>query len=269
MKLTCMAQMYNENTHKGHDGLTNLARFIESIAKYCDALVMYDDASTDNSVQALEAMQEKLDAIEYFAPCGSPYRLREIHVIKGKKNQFNQEMAHKAEALERAKQILSNWILWLDVDEVIEARGEQGAVRELCEGANKGAFNLFNRNLWRTDRYYRTDELWNVGLFCRLWKVTDALHYEPKSGLHNDLVPKGINGRETNDLRVIHYGFASNQNILRKYHTYKAHGQKGRALDRLIDESSIKLAAAKPEWFNDPSWPYGPKVLSGCLRQKI
>ena len=252
MKLTCMAQMYNESTIIGHDGLTNLTRFMSSITKYCDALVMYDDASTDYSDIFLEDWDRNNDGWD---------QLKEIHIIRGKENQFNAEMSHKALALDKCRQIGSDWILWLDVDEVIEARGEQGALRELCEDAKRGAINLFNRNLWRTDKFYRVDELWNVGLFCRLWRVTDALHYyNPTPGLHQDLVPKGILGRDTNDLRVIHYGFASDKSILRKYHTYKAHGQKGRALQRLIDERTIRLADADPSWFVDPSWPYGPGV---------
>lgn len=264
MKLTCMAQMYNERSIIGSDGRSNLERFLLSIDKYCDALVMYDDASTDGSVGLLELWRASLPL------CDDSVRLKEIHIIRGTINEFNAEMSHKVLALDKCKQIGSDWILWLDVDEVIEARGEQGALRELCEGAKRGAINLFNRNLWRSDRYYRVDELWNAGLFCRLWRVTDELqYYRPTPGLHQDLVPKNIEGRDTKNLRVIHYGFATDKNILRKYHTYKSHGQKGRALQRLVDEKTIRLCSADPLWFNDTDWPHGPETILGKIEDMV
>lgn len=259
-----MAQMYNEKSIIGPDGKSNLGRFLMSIERYCDALVMYDDASTDDSVAMLElwnaSLPHRYDNV----------RLKEIHIIKGTTNDFRSEMSHKALALDKCKQIDSDWILWLDVDEVIEAKGERGGVRELCVTTKFDAVNLFNKNLWRSDRYYRVDELWNIGLFCRLWKVTNSLYYEPKIGLHHNLVPKGIKSMEDNtDLKVIHYGFATDKNILRKYHTYKAHGQKGRALQRLVDEKTIQLQSADPTWFTDLLWPYGPETLLGKLEDMV
>jgi len=251
MKLTCMAQMFNEHTKAGWDKQTNLSRFIRSIAKYCDALVMYDDCSTDGSVGYLEMCKKSLSM------CG--VRLKEIHVIHGQKNDFKHEMEHKAEALSKCREIGTDWVIWLDVDEVIEARGEKGRVRELCEAAKRGAYNLFNVNLWRTDRYYRVDELWNKGLFCRLWRLTSELHYKPQEGLHQDLVPKGIIGRDTAKLKVIHYGFVKDSFILDKYFNYRKHGQSGRALARLIDEESLRLADISSVWFD--AGPHGPTTM--------
>lgn len=242
MKLTCMAQCYNENTHKGVDGKTNLKRFLDSIVKYCDSLVLYDDASIDNSKDLARTYRD---------------RFEDFVLIEGKENSFDSELAHKQQSLEKCREIGSTHVLWLDCDEVIEKRGEQGGIRSLCESMSKGAVNFFQRNLWRTDRYYRADELWAQGLFCRLWKLNDSLCFDVKTGLHHDLAPKGIEGRETTQLKVIHYGFATSDDILRKYYLYKTHGQKGRALNRLIDESTLRVVESNPNWFDNSDWPHG------------
>lgn len=246
MKLVCMAQMYNENTHVGVDGKTNLQRFMDSISKYCDALVMFDDGSTDDSRDLVMSylFEDRLQEIEI--PGNPPGQ-----------NNFKNELYHKARSLEHCRRLNADWVFWLDCDEVIEAKGERGGVRELCEATTKGGVNLFERNLWRTDRVVRVDELWAQGLFCRLWKLTDALSFDIKPGLHHSLAPDGIVGRDTGTLKVIHYGYADDESIIRKYNTYKAHGQTGRALDRMIDESSLRLGEASPDWFSDPHWPYG------------
>ena len=242
-----MAQMYNENTHVGIDGKTNIYRFMKSISKYCDALVMFDDGSTDDSRGVVSAFQFK-------------GLLQEIELIGNPpgQNDFKNELYHKARSLEHCRRLGADWILWLDCDEIIEAKGERGGIRALCETTTSGAVNLFERNLWRTDRCVRVDELWAQGLFCRLWKLTDELSFNHKPGLHQDLAPQGIVNRDTGALKVIHYGYADDASIIRKYNNYKSHGQSGKALDRMIDESTLRLAEAAPEWFLDPEWPHGP-----------
>ena len=258
-KLVCLAQMFNENTHKGLDGKTNLRRFLDSISQYCDSLVMYDDESFDNGVALVRSYEDFFE---------------EVVLLEGKRNDFTNELAHKQMCLDHCRKIGADYILWLDVDEVVEAYGERVGIRALCDqlaDGPHGAVNFFQRNLWRTDKYFRKDELWAQGLFCRLWKVTPELHYDVRPGLHQDLAPKGIVGRSTTQLKVIHYGFATSDDVLRKYYMYKRHGQKGRDLQRLLDESTLRVAPSKPEWFSDPNWPHGPdkEVYKVPLRKML
>ena len=253
MKLTCMMQVFNENTHKGHDGKTNIERCLNSIIKYCDSLVIYDDKCIDNTMDLVRSYKDLFE---------------DLIIIEGTENNFTNELAHKQECLNKCREINSTHIMWLDADEVVEFTGENGGVRHLCESMIKGAVNFYQKNLWRTDRHIRVDELWDIGLFCRLWQVTPELRYEIKSGLHHDLVPRGIIGRETTQLKIIHYGFETTDSILRKYYTYKSHGQKGNDLKRLIDESSLRIAQVQPKWFGNDWQPSGPtsEVYSKPLR---
>lgn len=244
-----MAQMYNENTHVGVDGLTNLQRFMQSISSYADGLVMFDDGSTDDSLEYVKSWDSKLDIETPGNPPGE--------------NNFKNELYHKARSLEHCRRLKADWVLWLDSDEGLQHNNANKSFLEvLCKNAEAcgaDAMNLFERNLWRTDRYYRVDELWARGLFCRFWKMSDKLSFNVKKGLHHDLSPSGLHRRINVLPKVIHYGYADDESIMRKYHLYKSHGQSGHALNRMIDERTLRLEEACPEWFNE-NWPCGPKL---------
>lgn len=258
MKLVCFSQMYNENTHIGVDGKTNLKRFMDSISKYCDALVMFNDGSTDDSRDLVWSYQSRGMLQEIEMPSNPPGE-----------NNFKNEVYHKARSLEHCRRLNADWIFWLDCDEVIEQVGEQGGIRSLCEDAKSDAVNFFERNLWRTDKYYRVDELWAQGLFCRLWRLTDNLHYDVKPGLHQSLAPKGINKIITSNMKVVHYGFADDKSILRKYKTYKAHGQTGRDLDRLIDERTLRVRKTHDGWLEELYGPGLEEAYNKPLRKLV
>lgn len=222
----------------------NLERCLQSLSKYCDDIVIYDDASTDNSV---EVARQYTDLI-----------------IEGKENNFGSEALHRQELLELALKNDPDWIFWIDADEIVEKRGEQGGIRELCENAGDFDCYAFHEvNLWRCENYYRIDNLYNEGYFCRLWKNTGELFIENKPGLHQRLVPPTLNREGRANLQIIHYGFASDENILRKYYTYKAHGQRGWALYRLIDERTLRCKKSNPDWFNNPPAPVTPDEVYG------
>jgi glycosyltransferase involved in cell wall biosynthesis len=224
MKLFGFLQMYNE-VEKG-----NLRRCLNSMSKYCDEIVIYDDASTDDSVKVA---REYTDLI-----------------IKGKVNQWGKEAEHRQELLKLALAHNPDWIFWLDADEVIEKRGQNGGLRELCEDASFDSYAFHEVNLWRTPAFYRLDQMYNEGWFCRLWQNNGELEIENKPGLHQRLVPKGLKNEGQSDFQVLHYGFANDDNLIDKFNTYRAHGQSGWALWRLVDERSLQIAKSEPHWFD-------------------
>lgn len=225
MKLIGFMQVYNE-VEKG-----NLRRCLESMSKYCDEIVIYDDASTDNSV---EVAREFTDLI-----------------IEGEVNEWGKEAEHRQQLLELALTRSPDWIFWLDADEVIERRGEQQDLRILCETAEFDSYAFHEVNLWRTTAFYRLDNLYNDGWYCRLWKNTGELEIENKPGLHQRLVPKGLKNEGQSNLEILHYGFAKDDRIIDKFLTYQSHGQSGWNLWRLVDERSLKVARSNPDWFKD------------------
>ena len=52
---------------------------------------------------------------------------------------------------------------------------------------------------------------------------------------------------------IIHRGFATDYQIMTKYDVYKANGQNGWALDRLLDEKTLEVVKLNidmlPTWF--------------------
>lgn len=248
MKLMGFLQIYNE-VEKG-----NLRRCLRSISKYCDEIVIYDDASTDNSVEVARQFTDL--------------------IIEGAVNEWGKEAIHRQQLLELALIRNPDWIFWLDADEVIEHKGEEGALRILAEGGDKDSYAFHEINLWRTPCFYRLDNAYNDGWYCRLWKNTGELEIENKPGLHQRLVPKGLKNEGQSSLEIIHYGFATDNNIIDKFETYKSHGQSGWDLWRLVDERSLKIAKSNPYWFRkslpdlDPNEVYKVPLLSKVLKDE-
>jgi len=245
VKLVAMIQIYNE-VENG-----NLERCLESASKYCDTIQVYDDASTDNPRPLYE--QYKCD------------------VIWGAANDFCNELTHKQTQLDRCKEIGADWIWRIDADEVIEWVGEDG-IRALCEldGHDSWAFHMVN--LWRHPGYYRMDSSFNDVVFNRLWRVPpEGLKFNITEGLHQTNYPIGMTDNEGfSDLEILHYGFASDEAIIQKYQMYKAHGQSGPALERLINENSLRIKKSRVSWFkNGLSRPDLNEVFRMPIRLKV
>jgi len=94
------------------------------------------------------------------------------------------------------------------------------------------------------------DDLWQLVF----WKNNGQLHYEPVKGLHELQYPKGLTNtyKPRVTLPLLHYGFASVKQIVRKYLTYKSLGQQGWGLNRLVDElSSFSIHKVDKSFYPD------------------
>lgn len=227
MKVIAMIQAFNE-LKQG-----NLRRCLDSVSRYCDFIAVYDDASTDGSRQ----VYQEYDNCE---------------VLYGAENEFKRELAHKQALLGMIKAMGADWVWRIDCDEVIEKRGEDGALRELCETTEYDSWAFHTVNLWRSPCFYRTDNSYNDVVFNRLWRMPpEGLHFKVEDGLHLTNYPIGMTDNEGfTDLQLLHYGFGSDQAIVDKYEMYKAHGQSGWKLSRLVNERGLVVARSNPAWFD-------------------
>lgn len=224
-RIVCITQVFNE-VRKG-----NIHRFVDNILPLVDELVMYDDGSTDGTLEYVTAHTP--------------------HVIRGIRNDFGNEIAHKQVLLDKALTLDPDFILWLDADEVLTA-GAADALQRLCRFCLDDGLDgiaLHELNLWRSRTWRRTDSLYDEGWFVRLWRVTEGMHYRPSKGLHSPQHPVTVQRvARAADPAVLHYGFADECNLAHKYITYRAHGQRGYdMLGRLISEEQLVVERVSPD----------------------
>lgn len=225
LRLIGFVKCFNE----GANG--NLGRCLDHLSRFCNDIVLCDDSSTDNSVQIAEKYTKHI-----------------IHMP----NDFRHELLHKQKLLELALSLDPDWIVWLDPDETFDRIGEGGGIRYLCQYGNEygiDSFCFLYYNLWKGKEQYRVDELWNTNWQPKLWKNNGSLKFDASEGLHLRQYPAGLSRCTRTDIKIIHYGFSTEEMVNRKYSTYKSLGQSGRLLERIKDEKGLILKKFSSDWF--------------------
>jgi hypothetical protein len=226
--IVCICQIYNE-LQKG-----NLPRFVKFVEPLVDRLVAWDDASTDGSY-------------EYLLQHTS-------HVLRSNRRDYKNLMAINQTLLTYALNNLNpDFILYLDADEVF-TENITYRLQELCDYCVRNyidALSFHELNLWRSKSWRRIDDLYDEGWKTALWRIRPGMTYgKLRRGLHLRPYPATVRRiRHVKDVQVIHYGFSSERLIADKYLTYKALGQRGWSLDRLLDEQTLALKKVPKELF--------------------
>ena len=215
VKLIGQVCMHNE-MEKG-----NLERCLENLRLYCDEIVIYDDASTDNSIE--------------IASCYTS------HIIRGEENDQMRELQHKQLLLDKALSLGATYLWWLDCDEVLDRPGAKGGLRNLCEHWPDGldAYSFKEINLWRSQTWARTDTLFTKARFVRLWKVTPGITFDVRKGVHLRLYPVTINFIKEATFGVLHYGFWDYKKMMVKIGAHRFNDQELRqcaANNWILDE---------------------------------
>lgn len=248
IKLAALLQTYNELNNG------NLARYMDSVSRYCDAVCIYDDGSTDDTRSFIfDTWDAWTKGLNPQVGYGKNLKLKEIYYIDGGQNNFKEELSHKQKMLDKCKQHGVDWVLRIDADETLDERAIKLAEAGKLIHPEDKSYAFHTINLWRSPCYYRIDNGYNDVIFNRLWKLTPDLHFNVETGLHLTNYPVGAtDGEQILPYEIIHWGFASNKALVDKYAMYKSHGQDGWALNRLIDESTLRLGKSKQEWFSKP-----------------
>ena len=213
-KIIGFLQVRNEVT-SGH-----LDRFIKQNIPLFDYLIVYDDASDDETADRIEPYCDVL--------------------IRGKVPLFGDELRSRQKLLESSTHLVTKYdfYLWLDADEVLYASKEE--LVGICQKLNTEKFDgarLPHINLWRSNYFFRTDDHYDNLYPIRLWRAGASLSFPAKSGLHNEMHPIGMKSIARLTLpSVVHYGFASDHLLEDKFALYQSFGQRGRNLYRLVSE---------------------------------
>lgn len=218
MKLVGIVQVYNE-VERG-----NLQRCLQCMVRYCDDIVIYDDGSTDNSVEVAHQFTD--------------------HVLCGEVNDFANETRHRNAMLQCAVGLGATHVFWLDADEVLEWDSRQ-AIWDLCERG--GSWSFEEVTLWRSTHWRRMDYL-GSGWFTRLWQVFDGIRIREQRGLHRQLYPEGLEAERAAP-RVLHFGYVTQEAIERRWRERTQHGVPVDIRRRGLDESCMILEPVPEEWF--------------------
>jgi hypothetical protein len=226
MRISAFLQLYNELSN-GH-----LRRCLDNCRRWADAIYIYDDCSTDGS----------RDVYPEYTPAN--------RVILGESRDFNAEIFHKQQLLDLVKlEGITDWIVWIDGDAVFDSYYTENMrhLLEDIESAGADCGDCGHLNLWRHPAWHRLDSGFNDLRPVCFWKMSDKLHYRPRSGLHRQQFPAGMGKPVRMPFSMLHYGFASREGIVRKYRTYKSLGAAN--VDRLADETTLELAKVPALWF--------------------
>lgn len=198
--IVCLSQGFNCNTIVGHDGLTDAQRFMNSIVNVCDALVFFDDGSTDGTRETIGSFGESI----------------QIEIPSNLTNRSELSWLGRARCLEHARRLGATWILALKPDEALCELSSSRILSQTLEFANPkvDAFLCRRRNLWLSDRYERQDGSWGRQYETRLFKLHDDLFYPMNSS--RDIVPLGISDNiSTSKINILHYGYSTNEGTMR------------------------------------------------------
>lgn len=240
MRIVAFIQMYNEVTRG------NLERCLKNCKQWADDIVIYDDASTDDSVVVAKKYTK--------------------YIIQGVVNNLCKELAHKQQLLEYALTLNPDWIMWVDCDEILDRAGTSSGLRKLAEdnlSTDVDAFSFHQTNLWRSQTYYRVDTLFDKGWFVRLWRVKEGISFFVEHGLHRMLYPKTINKILRSDIRIIHYGFSDYKKTLDHIGAVPKYGWTKETFARLaptnwiLNETKCKCHLVPKEWFPVENIPTG------------
>lgn len=237
MKIIGFSQLYNEHKNK------NLVNWFNCMDSVCNTVYIYDQASTDYSKEF--------------------YKTKNAVVIESPINDFSNELICKQALLEKLLKDHpdTDWILWLDGDTILDNRLlNKQTLHDICNNAASqeiDALSLGHLNLWRSDIHYRTDSNYDyfdkVGR-CPLWRNNGRLKFAVEPGLHKHQEPYlGFSKVARLDAKLIHRGFATDQQIIDRYKNYKSRGQTGNDLERLLNEETLKVEMVPqgilPPWY--------------------
>ena len=234
-KVVGFSQLHNELE------LGNLENWFKCM-EICDEIYIFDQASTDGSRE----FYKKYD---------------NVHVIESDTNRFTEELVCKQELLEKllSEQPDTDWIFWLDGDTILDKRLLERETLEdllfqLDDSRVDSAF-LGHYNLWRSDAWHRVDDQYDHFMQAgrmAFWKNNGMLSFPKEEGLHKSQHPQGIRNAARVPYNLIHRGFATDQQLFKKYDNYKGRGQTGWALDRLLNEEGLQVERVPgneiPEW---------------------
>lgn len=173
----------------------NLYRALADLDRFCAGGVLCDDASTDGTREVLEE----------FIRARSGWSLL---VVAPEDQEFSHEMRIKERMMQELHALGGwDWVWSHDGDEVLGASVVELGTW-LREAGRSPAFRFHYTQFWRTAEWARTDDGFDEGWFCKLWRYRPDLSFDVTEGMHRAQFPKQIDFAHCPraPFEVLHYG---------------------------------------------------------------
>lgn len=162
IELICIMCIHNESL--------NLGMCIKHLNKYVDKFVIFDDESTDNSVEILKTFPKVVEIISE-GPKGE-HKWRE---------RYNREtVLRKAKEISDAKE---TWVLCIDPDERFEKRFLKN-IKKIIKNNPGKAINIHFRELWNNIYQYRNDGVWDTKNKTLLFQLSEKMTFDYENEHH-------------------------------------------------------------------------------------
>lgn len=204
MKIYGFMKVRNEHLREG-----NIYRALANIEQIASGGIICDDASTDGTA----------DTLREFVSTRPSWSLLEIPSAA---QDFGNEMAVKEEmmkvlhakvAAEQADSSidtpLPDWIYWLDGDEEVrDVEGLKRELQDLLQMPSVPGLRQHYTQLWRSEKWARTDQGFDDGVFLKAWRYRPDLSFNTAAGTHQQQFPLQVSYQQSwlSKVDVIHWG---------------------------------------------------------------
>lgn len=222
---------------------------IRAMAKFCDAIVYFDDNSTDRSVAIVERLA---------AEC------RVERIVRKTDDRF-QESIRRVEALAAGREIGGTHFVILDADEAFSSNWlADGRLRKTILDLRPGdTLEVPFVDLWRSIHTYRNDGRMWAGKRKVVAFADDGRCDYDSTFIHMPRVPLDLKGTcvqiHDRSLVLMHFQFAGWDNMLLKQAWYRCverlhdPSKSAARINALYaptkDETNLELKPVPPEWF--------------------
>lgn len=204
-----------KNKIVGLVAIRNEARFIEqclrALSLYCDAIVILDDASTDNSLEIIEKIAKEV----------------KVEKVVKKTKWFRDEPGDKNLMLQAGREVGGTHFIIIDADEMLSATClDDDFLRKSILNLEPGeALYITFYNLWRSPKYYRNDgSQWSPYLIGCAFFDNKTCYFD-SDFIHTPRIPQGLIEKSThiNDgvHGLMHFQFINWENLLIKQAWYR------------------------------------------------
>ena len=218
------------------DEAQHIARVLSPLLELCERLYIFDDHSTDSTVDICHSFGERVTLLN------SPFEgLDEAR----DKNYLLQEIIRCG----------ADWVLWIDGDEVLERTGPSKIRAEIeRSGATTAIYSLRIAYVWNDPELIRVDGVYGhiarPSLFRLAGQAVTRLRFASsgRSGnLHCGNVPNGLIGEHRAlDVRLKHFGYVTPAQRQAKYSWYTRVDPNNQAEDNYRHIAEIPGARLAP-----------------------